>query len=132
MTLNRTEVIQAAKDLVAEAGEGYVYPGAAIGQCSYDAHDGIPACLVGQIVERLDPEKYDLLVQFENGGVPHYNEVYYTEWGIHAKSIAGNVTPLIDTGDDDELGKALLAAQNRQDNGKPWADAIQPILALES
>ncbi len=132
MTLNRTEVIRAAKDLVAEAGEGYVYPGAAIGQCSYIAQDGIPACLVGQIVERLDPEKYDLLVQFENGGLSHVNETYYAEWGIHAKFSEGKLVPLIDTGDDDDLGQALLRAQNRQDNGQPWADAIAPILALES
>lgn len=131
MTLNRTEVIQAAKDLVAKAGDGYVYPGAAIGSCSYDAHNGIPACLVGQIVERLDPEKYDLLVRFENGTLSHANEERYVEWGIHAKYAEGNIIPLIDTGKDEELGDALLRAQGRQDDGQPWADAIKPLLALE-
>jgi hypothetical protein len=138
MTLTREAVIATAKELVAAVGPYYIYEGATDNGdgpgCSYAGapDEGVPACLVGQIVQRLDPAAYDALVVFEGVSAPlgvtdfnpRHNPALTQPWAL-AK------TPIIDTGDDAELTRALRNAQGLQDAGNPWSRAIEPLLNLE-
>lgn len=134
MTLTREAVVATAKELVKEFGEDYVYPGADRGGCSYSGDEdyGVPACVVGQIVKRLDPEMYTTLtlVEHEDTNVTKRTDFNHTHLE-YPPDWAKDYQPTLDTGDDAELTRALRQAQAQQDNGAPWGEALKPVFDLE-
>lgn len=112
------QVTEAMKAVVA-GREDYVYE-FADSECLY-AIDGAPSCVVGHVIHRLDPELFKQVEDWErntgygNNGV---NELLY-ESGL------GIDAPM-------NVVSALERAQELQDSGNPWRDALNGyILRLE-
>lgn len=61
MTFTRQDVLEAARMVVADKGEGYVYEKFS---CSY-ADNGEPSCFVGHVVYILDKEAFARLAKVE-------------------------------------------------------------------
>lgn len=112
MTYTNVQINAALKKALEDRGEGYVYPESekVSGVCMYATADGAPSCIVGYVLNELDPEKFAEVAKWER------------------KKVTGDTTV------DDawrELGldlyrdqvEALEAAQIAQDNGKPWGQA---------
>lgn len=130
MTIFTRENIQrVTREIVAEYGDDYVNPGAASGNCSYMGDEllGIPSCLVGEIVKRLDLPTFERLTDKEAGVPGLYG---FTDFDT-AMNREDEFTPIIDTDQDFQLSGALMEAQSRQDDGENWGRAAEDILALK-
>ncbi|MFD7646369.1 hypothetical protein ACFV5M_01705 [Streptomyces albidoflavus] len=107
------QVLDVMREVVAEAGEEFVYKSSAgLGVCLYvhrtpgDAAD-VPGCLVGQVLHRL--------------GAP------LDELAEHEAQLALTMVPVfIDAGEHwGLLALALNKAQALQDAGRPWGAALR-------
>lgn len=102
------EALAALEAVVAEGGEDYVYPDEEKdhdGMCRYVRKDGTPSCIVGHVVTLLDPELLPLLATKEGAaalslGFP--DKLHFTN----------------------QAAQVLDAAQQEQDNGKTWGEAL--------
>lgn len=113
MTFTLEDVLNAAREVVAEKGEDYVYPGASMGACVYSEADDTPSCLVGHVIYRLDPEAFLQVAEIEAtegttaaGGLEEDGYLPEGFW-------------------DEEAQEAMVAAQASQDNGWPWGYALK-------
>lgn len=100
------EVDAAIEEVVAEAGEGYIYDGWKE-QCLYGVRtvEGtIPSCLVGRVVHRLDHEGFYLLRE---------------------SSTFSSQPDTIVTRFTDDCVWALQQAQWAQDHGWTWGNALR-------
>lgn len=105
------QVLQAAREVVEEKGDGYVY-GDEYADCKY-AVDGMPACIVGHVVNRLDPAQFEFLAAKEEDS--------------HSSEIAANLRSrgwLDQNFWSTDAALAMQAAQNRQDVGETWSTAL--------
>ena len=103
---NRENVRQALEESIAEKGADYTYPRA--GGCFY-ALNGHPSCIVGHVVNRIDPELFHKLIELDRDGGD-------TDWATMAERLGLDGDPF--------LTDALAAAQEAQDRGRPWGVAL--------
>lgn len=90
------------REVVAEYGEEFIYDGSTAADCVY-MRDGEPSCLVGHALYRAGERV------FEEGMCP----------SLAARTV--NVTSSADA--------VFSAAQDRQDNGATWGEALAAALA---
>lgn len=113
--LTYTAVQEALKESVEEKGADYVYPYAkGLGACKYAENDGSPSCIVGHVLAKLDPEMFAKVKEAEgreSGSFPVSMlldaEEFYSEVELSF--------PLV---------TALASAQNMQDTGSTWGEAL--------
>jgi hypothetical protein len=108
------EVEWALRDVVAEYGEEYIYVPPKDGLCRYLDKDpaGIkPACLVGHVLVRLGALVSELACQEGRSA----DALDYGRMGLSLSSEAINV---------------LYMAQEVQDEGRPWGDALREALRV--
>lgn len=117
MTFTLEDVLNAAREVVAEKGADYVYPNSIVGGgdgvCVYAGEDSAPSCLVGHVIYRLDPEAFLQVAEIEAtegttaaGGLEEDGYLPEGFW-------------------DEEAQEAMVAAQASQDNGWPWGYALK-------
>lgn len=130
MTVLKTDAVtEVLTRLVAEKGEDYVYPPAVQSKyptCTYstatDDGEFAPSCIVGHVIAELDAELFRELAIYElrecssmsvgellREGSPDYD--YHPD----------NPELVVD---DSTLAVALTMAQEIQDRGGTWADAV--------
>jgi hypothetical protein len=108
LTLDRAKEL--AAEVVAEFGEDYEYPDehrqahAGVRMCTY-VHDGKPSCLVAQILHKHGVSMAELALWEFKG----------------AWKVVGEVVPDV----SQEVRDYLHNIQSEQDNGIPWADAVE-------
>lgn len=112
-TLN--DVITALDAAVAERGADYVYPRdrdgwtTFTGACVYQLADGKPACIVGEVLHRLDPE----LVpppECVNDAMTFIEEA---------------IPEAFEAGDLRNIATLLRVAQAHQDSGESWGRSAE-------
>lgn len=106
------QVLEAARAVVDEVGNDYVYDSQ---PCRYAGPDGAPSCLVGHVINRLDPEAFAMLTQYEHSG------------GINstpAALLAGHSGWLPRGFWTAEAANAMQYAQWSQDLRQPWGLAL--------
>ena len=94
------DVAKVLREVVAERPD-YVYPH---DYCVYRDEDGSPSCLIGHVIQRLDPDYFASISEQGNGAT-----VRGLSW-TDRFSVA-------------EV-RALRAAQMIQDTGQTWAEAL--------
>lgn len=116
-TFTDAEVAKALRETV-EGREDYVYDSGRIndGGCYYSMPNGSPSCLVGFVVAKLNPDAFEKVVEWEDGGdfgdVADMTNVTDGEFNIST-----------------EVRRALQAAQEKQDSGAPWGEALDAFEA---
>ena len=117
MTFTLEDVLNAAREVVAERGEDYVYSNSlnegGSGKCVYANEDGTPSCLVGHVIHRLDPNVFKNLAEKEFADDTTAAELLTVEeyvptdfWEMEAEA-------------------AMNTAQAYQDDGLPWGTALK-------
>lgn len=123
------QVAAAADKVIARKGEDYVYP---VGEkiphraykkivykvCAY-SYMGNPSCIVGHIVNELDPEAFRQLEEAERRHGP-----------TSAAELMGGGVYLPEDFFDDEALDYLTGVQGDQDEGAPWGVAHRRALRL--
>lgn len=127
--LNTDAVTEVLTRLVAEKGEDYVYPPAVQSiypTCTYTTamEDGeyAPSCIVGHVIAELDPELFQELAKYEleEGSSLGVQELVHE--GSPGYDFQEDNPQLIV--DDSTLAVALAMAQEIQDRGGTWANAV--------
>lgn len=118
-TYTDEQVIAAARAAVEEKGADYVYPKVNTGECWYSI-DGAPSCIVGHVFNRLNPEVFPSIVEWEdmNGESGRVWEV------LDALERNEEIDPLALT---ERQRNALQVAQDLQDGGMTWAYALDGL-----
>jgi hypothetical protein len=94
------DALRALEEAVAEKGEDYIYPEA--GKTCYYALDGAPSCLVGNALHRLG-----------------YSILQLEEFRSHPICSLPADVPM-----EDRALDAFIRAQEAQDAGAPWGEAL--------
>lgn len=118
----RGAVIKAAREIVAEKGEDYIYPDFQHG-CTYSTYGDVPSCIVGYIVNRIDPVFFQEIANMESDGDPDSD----SEDRAGNSFAANELNELFDAGIDEDVLASLRAAQIIQDSGKTWGEALQRL-----
>lgn len=111
------QAMDALRKAVELKGADYVYPdseknsGNSDGTCMY-SHKGQPSCIVGHVINILDPEVFAGLV---------LKEGMYGPQGVQELDDEGYI-PADFWSEDTSL--VMSAAQGIQDNRLPWGDAL--------
>lgn len=115
MTYTNEQINEAIKAALAEKGEDYVYErvGEGAKQGCYYAVDGAPSCLVGNVLNRLDPEMFAQVIEYETD-TPEYQDTGFEDVAEYLR------LPF----HEDQVA-ALKDAQVKQDQGKTWGEAAQ-------
>jgi hypothetical protein len=100
------KVAEVLREVVAEFGEDYVYP---YDTCHYSYDGKTPACIVGQLVYKLDPELFTQLVVEEEG----------------AGMLAADDSTTLEASFEPRVIQALTAAQATQDMKYTWGEALE-------
>lgn len=116
-TLTKNAVTETLKSLLAEKGEDYIYPGAGR-NCTYSEGDGAPSCIVGHVVAALDPEAFKQIVEVERYEGESWSAAQMFSEGF------GEAGATVAT-DSAVLATALQLAQEVQDSGASWGDAVK-------
>lgn len=115
MTFTREDVRKAMAEVVAEMGDGYIYPEEEkeLGVCQYANEEGKPSCIVGHVVFKLDEGAFWRLAQAE---AEHGTEeaINLTHSGRYLDR---------DFWDSDAAHFAEVA-QQYQDTGVTWGGAL--------
>lgn len=115
-TITKSIVIDTLRSIVEEYGQDYVYPAAKTGDvCTYANSDGTPSCIVGHFISRIDPEGFKKVANMEASE----GESFSPDAALKYAGI------LYDT----ESDYALSEAQDAQDSGQTWGDALQEAIA---
>lgn len=131
--LTTEEVLKALDEAVAERGADYVYERAEHGdQCQYSL-DGQPSCIVGHVLAKLDPEKFQQVVEYEQttgSSFPFYAFDRGDGRNLYGDLIAseefepGEPTyPTLEV--DEKAAEILRIAQREQDGARPWGEAVE-------
>lgn len=115
MKITVEQFTAAMEAAVAERGADYVYPAPvekghpddyhnAAGTCMYQTSDGAPACIIGVALSKIDPSL-----------MPAYGDTFGASAVIHR----------LTDGNSYELPEAAGAAQDAQDQGKTWGEALE-------
>lgn len=105
MQITEAEFTAAMEAAVAERGENYVYKAPLDGDCVYVDQDGNPSCLIGAAIAKIDPSLLPEWGDFANDG--------------GAAATFGHVLST------HRLALAADQAQNTQDGGGTWGDALE-------
>lgn len=130
----KTAVLQALEEIVAEVGENYVYPGWETGCMYADEGDGEPACIVGRVIAKIDPNMFEETrkAELSRGGSWSISGFHETEeerdeaLSSVQRSVYGKVSdipPVLET-DDANTRDILRVAQIMQDGGETYAWAL--------
>ncbi|WMI33977.1 hypothetical protein SEA_ERENYEAGER_107 [Microbacterium phage Erenyeager] len=122
-TFTDEQVTEAIERVVADRGEDYVYDNGRNKKweqgCFYASKDGeSPSCVVGFVVNALNPEAFRKIVEVEIGGGASFDvqdALAYTDGELNIST---------------EARRALQKAQDEQDGGKPWGDALASYKAV--
>lgn len=119
-TYTDEQIIAAARAAVEEKGADYVYPRLyGPSDCMY-SQDGAPSCIVGHVFNRLSPEAFEAVVQWER-----VNEESGRVWEVlDALERNEEIDPLALT---ERQRNALQVAQDLQDGGMTWAYALDGL-----
>ena len=122
MTTTTTEpaslerVLQVTREIVDER-PGYIYETVARydhgAGCWYSDNMGNPSCLVGHVIQRLDPEAFQEVVEFEKAEERSDAAINLAMQGPHLRALMTR-----------DAWQAMQAAQNRQDEGQSWSEAL--------
>lgn len=121
---------------VKQKGKDYVDPNVAEGGCAY-VRDGEASCIVGHVVAYVKPNLIPAIELWESNGdyVPYYErEERGGGLGIGSGgdvAVEDLARALSDDGEIDFDGNAveiLQRAQNVQDNGNTWGEALEAAL----
>lgn len=118
MTFTYEDVMEAARKVVAEKGGEYLYRESRV-RCKYAEPDGSPSCLVGHVIEKLDPQVFERLAGRE--------EMHGNSEAAGALVQLGWLEPDFWT---DEAEAAMDRIQYAQDCGEPWGAAVERGLTL--
>mgnify|MGYP003441213565 CR=1 FL=1 len=105
------DVLNATRKIVEEKGGDYRYDPEGHG-CLYAA-DGTPSCLVGHVINALDPEAFTILAGMEADRSMSMPAVELRDGDWLAEDFWS---------DDAEV--AMQAAQDAQDSGLTWGQAV--------
>jgi hypothetical protein len=105
------QVLQATREVVEEKGDGYIYSDEHA-DCKY-AVDGMPACIVGHVVNRLDPAQFEFLAAKEEES--HSSEI------VCLLESRGWLDQNFWSSDAE---RAMGFAQAKQDVGETWSTAL--------
>lgn len=108
------DVISAMRKVVERMGSEYVYPEneKRNGMCMY-SHDGRPSCIVGYVINELDPAAFQQLAEAEQiaRSGKEAEDLVYALW--------------LDADFWDRSGERVASdAQLAQDRGAPWGTAL--------
>lgn len=103
------QVLQAAREVVEEKGGWYVYPEV---NCRY-AVDGMPACIVGHVINRLDSLTFAHLAKLEARAASSEMADGLRPRGWLDPNFWGR-----------DADRAMVAAQWRQDSRSTWGEAL--------
>lgn len=114
--------------LVEEKGADYVYERPADGSnCAYTTPEGAPSCIVGHVIERLNPVAFKKIAKNEwEGDTGEDGAEYVYPQDVNAKSI--ELSYHVNLGFDDKTWNLLEMAQHYQDAGKPWGQAVESAM----
>lgn len=128
--LTKNAVAATLKELVEEKGADYVYP-QWDQDCEYSQADG-PSCIVGYVIARLDPEKFEEIAAFEEDhgsfGVGSFNTYEKTYDEDTDEYVPAYDYPTLEV--EDGVISLLRVAQVQQDAGRPWGVAVAEALAV--
>ena len=105
------DVLNATRKIVEERGGDYVYDSESHG-CVY-AVGGTPSCLVGHVINALDPEAFASLAEMEADRIMSMPVAELRDGDWLAEDFWS---------DDAEV--AMQAAQDAQDSGLTWGQAV--------
>lgn len=110
----KAQILEAAEHAVEKMGADYVYPRSQpnspdYGDCVYAEPDGSPSCIVGHIVAELDPESFALITELRGGDrIFPADRLWESGFETHSEVAVD----------------ALVNAQEAQDNGETWGEAL--------
>lgn len=119
MTINIDDVTAAMERAVALKGADYVYPDA--DGCRYSWNDGTPACIVGHVAADLWPDKFKEVADYERVEEASGSVDGAFVFGLGEDRAGGGVLSIQP---DRVVRNALQRAQNTQDNGFTWGEAL--------
>lgn len=105
--------VAALEAAVEEKGADYVYPESekVDGACQYLNEDGSPSCIVGNALMRLGVTR---LPRHGTGSPSAYSLLVGTGYGPEPVALA-----------DERTARLFGRAQNEQDVGTPWGEAVR-------
>lgn len=112
MTYTNEQINAALKKALEDRGEDYVYPDDEKhnGGCMYATENGTPSCIVGYVLNELDPEKFAEVARWERDEDT-------------ADTAVGDAYLAVGLDLHRDQVDALEAAQVKQDQGLPWGRA---------
>jgi len=124
-------VTAAIRKVVANRGGGFTYFPGNGAQCVYSTKKGEPDCIVGHVIAEIAPDVFKKLHEYEYGG-PHGPTSVSASWLCDALSNGGPAMNGVGRGWDfgtpedvsKQVSRALQAAQNAQDGGQTWGEAL--------
>lgn len=118
-------VLQVTREVVDEKGPGYFYETVARydkgAGCWYSDEKGNPSCLVGHVIQRLDPEAFQEVVEFE---LYEQRSDAAINLPMHNPRLRALMT--------EDAWQAMQIAQARQDEGKSWSEALYAAENLDA
>lgn len=116
--LNRDIVSRTLAEIVADNGEDYVYPRAAIGDafgsCVYAEDLEHPSCIVGHLIYRIDPDTFQQIAESDSANHEGVSGIV-SEYGDYNFGTVDEDVSLLD---------ALTNLQDQQDTGSTWGNAL--------
>lgn len=113
-TFTDEQVTEAIEKVVAERGGDYVYDsGRGDSGCFYSTTDGKPSCIVGYVINELNPEAFEKVAAKESK--------LGQSWGVTGALWAADGGMNV----SEEVARALQDAQDAQDGCEPWGDALE-------
>lgn len=138
-TLTVERAIELLRRAVAEKTPEYVYPPAADGETCVYVENGAPSCVVGHVVNYINPDLLPKIEWWERNDreLPHDVE-YYDEYpvtletgNIGSSSVSDLSDALLNSGllkIDPQAEHILRIAQCGQDAGIPWGEAVEDAI----
>lgn len=131
------EVKRRLKRIANERGYEYVYEAphyedeygevVQASECYYSDCDGRPSCMVGVLLNEVEPTAYRKLHQYEWDG--HYEPRCVAVTELYGNSVVEEVD-LAEIFEPDAL-KVLQRAQAVQDRGETWGEAVKAVRNLD-
>lgn len=124
MSITYEDAARALDEAVKEKGADYLYEPPSGDVCSYSDREGNPSCIVGHVIAKLNPEAFQKIAENE------WYTLYDDEEDTYPIVKEANVRHIeltfgVELGFTDKAENLLLLAQDRQDRGIHWGEAVQ-------